>query len=91
MKYLGTLRMALHLHTGRREDRILFDHQRVLAAQFGFTGEGNEAIEAFMQQYFRTVLELQRLNEMLLQHFQDDIDLKPRRFRTTNSVCASTV
>jgi len=77
-KHLGTIRMALHLHTGRREDRILFDHQRALATQFGHTGEGNEAVEAFMQQYFRTVLELQRLNEMLLQHFQDDIDLKPR-------------
>jgi len=78
LNYLGTLRMALHLLTGRREDRILFDHQRALASQFGFTGEGNKPIEDFMQQYFRTVLELQRLNEMLLQHFQDDIDLKPR-------------
>lgn len=76
--YLDTLRMALHLHTGRREDRLLFDHQQALASQFGFTGEGNEPVESFMQQYFRTVLELQRLNEMLLQHFQDDIDLKPR-------------
>jgi len=78
LRYLGTIRMALHLHTGRREDRILFDHQRALADRFGHTGEGNDAVEAFMQQYFRTVLELQRLNEMLLQHFQDDIDLKPR-------------
>jgi [protein-PII] uridylyltransferase len=78
LQYLGSLRMALHLHTGRREDRILFDHQRALASQFGYKGEGNKAIEKFMQKYFRTVLELQRLNEMLLQHFQDDIDLKPR-------------
>jgi [protein-PII] uridylyltransferase len=78
LNYLGTLRMALHLHTNRREDRILFDHQRALASQFGYSGEGNKPIEDFMQHYFRTVLELQRLNEMLLQHFQDEIDLKPR-------------
>jgi [protein-PII] uridylyltransferase len=89
LKYLGSLRMALHLLTGRQENRLLFDYQRELAHQFGFTGEGNQLIEAFMQKFFRTVLELQRLNEMLLQHFQDDIDLKPRwgikRIRSINS------
>lgn len=89
LEYLGTLRMALHLLTGRQENRLLFDYQRELATQFGFSGEGNEPIEAFMQQYFRTVIELQRLSEMLLQHFQDDIDLKPRwgirKIKTINS------
>ena len=89
LNYLGSLRMALHLLTGRQEDRLLFDYQRELATRFGFTGEGNDPIEAFMQQYFRTAIELQRLNEMLLQHFQDDIDLKPRwgmqKIKTINS------
>jgi [protein-PII] uridylyltransferase len=89
LKYLGSLHMALHLLTGRHENRLLFDYQRELAQQFGYTGKGNEPIEAFMQKFFRTVLELQRLNEMLLQHFQDDIDLKPKwgmkKIRSINS------
>ncbi|HYN79761.1 MAG TPA: DUF294 nucleotidyltransferase-like domain-containing protein, partial [Lamprocystis sp. (in: g-proteobacteria)] len=65
---LWGIRFALHrLAGGRREDRLLFDYQRTLAEQFGFCdGEHNLAVEQFMQQYYRTVQELNRLNEMLL-------------------------
>ncbi len=66
--------MALHLLSGRREDRLLFDHQRALAKQFGYQDEGTHlAVEQFMKRYYRTVMELNRLNEMLLQHFEEDI------------------
>ncbi len=71
-KLLWKIRFALHRLTGRREDRLLFEHQRALARQFGY-GEDNPAIERFMQRYYRTAIELQRLNEMLLQHFQEAI------------------
>ncbi len=71
-KLLWEIRFALHRLTGRREDRLLFEHQRALARQFGY-GEDNPAIERFMQRYYRTAIELQRLNEMLLQHFQEAI------------------
>ena len=71
---LWKIRFALHITTGRREDRLLFDHQRKLAKIFGFTEtENNAAIEAFMQQYYRTVIELNRLNEMLTQLFEEAI------------------
>jgi [protein-PII] uridylyltransferase len=71
---LWRIRFALHRLTGRREDRLLFDYQRTLADQFGFSDEGhNLAVEQFMQQYYRTVVELNRLNEMLLQLFQEAI------------------
>jgi len=73
LETLGRIRIALHLHTGRREDRLLFDHQYAVATSLGFTGAGNKPIEGFMQMYYRTVFELQRLNEMLLQHFREDI------------------
>ncbi len=69
---LWEIRFALHLAAGRREDRFLFEHQRTLARQFGY-GEGNAAVEALMQRYYRTTLELQRLHEMLLQLFQEAI------------------
>ncbi len=74
---LWKIRFALHSLTHRHEDRLLFDHQRKLANMFGYTvSQGNEAIEAFMQKYYRTVIELNRLNEMLLQLFQEAILLK---------------
>jgi [protein-PII] uridylyltransferase len=71
---LWRIRFALHRLTGRREDRLLFDYQRTLADEFGFTDQGdNLAVEQFMQQYYRTVMELNRLNEMLMQLFQEAI------------------
>ncbi|MFV2003695.1 MAG: [protein-PII] uridylyltransferase [Gammaproteobacteria bacterium] len=74
---LWRIRCSLHFLAGRREDRLLFDYQRDLALEFGFSDDkensNNEAIEQFMQQYYRTVIELERLNEMLLQHFREAI------------------
>ncbi len=71
---LWRIRFALHRLTRRREDRLLFDYQRVLAEEFGFNDQGdNLAVEQFMQQYYRAVTELNRLNEMLLQLFQEAI------------------
>jgi [protein-PII] uridylyltransferase len=76
---LWRIRFALHRLAGRREDRLLFDYQRTLAQTFGFAdGEQNLAVEQFMQQYYRTVMELNRLNEMLLQLFQEAILLHDR-------------
>lgn len=132
--FLWRVRFALHLLAKRREDRLLFDHQRALARQFGYQDEnaasartsppastatadplvpmgrtpsgqldvasttpalpsgpcapserrldalatnGGEksglAVEQFMKRYYRTVMELGQLNEMLLQLFQEKI------------------
>jgi [protein-PII] uridylyltransferase len=74
---LWRIRCNLHYLAGRREDRLLFDYQRDLALEFGFKDKendrSNQAIEQFMQQYYRTVMELERLNEMLLQLFRQVI------------------
>ncbi len=71
---LWRIRFALHRLSGRREDRLLFDYQRTLADEFGFSDHGDSlAVEQLMQQYYRTVIELNRLNEMLLQLFQEAI------------------
>lgn len=75
--HLWRIRFALHRITGRREDRILFDYQKQLAESFGFKGEKNNlAIEQFMQKYYRTIMKLERLNEMLLQLFHQEIIFK---------------
>jgi [protein-PII] uridylyltransferase len=71
---LWRIRFALHILTGRREDRLLFDYQRTLAEQFGFVDQDHSlAVEQFMQQYYRTAMRLERLNERLLQLFQEAI------------------
>ena len=81
-RLLWRIRCSLHYLTGRREDRLLFDYQHQLALEFGFEDDkdkqSNRAIEQFMQQYYRTVMELERLNEMLLQLFREAILYKDK-------------
>lgn len=68
------IRASLHYLSGRREDRLLFDYQRELALEYNFEdGPNNLAIESFMQRYYRTAMELERLNEMLLQLLKEAI------------------
>jgi [protein-PII] uridylyltransferase len=70
--FLWRVRFALHALTDRGEDRLLFEYQRELAERFGYRGETpNEAVEQFMQRYFRAVMGLERLNEMVLQLFDE--------------------
>ncbi len=72
--FLWKVRMGLHFLAGRREDRLLFDHQKTLAQQFGYQDtEHRRAVEKFMKDYYVTITELNRLNEMLLQLFQEVI------------------
>ena len=72
--FLWRVRYGLHILAKRREDRLLFDYQRKLAIQFGYRDDDSRlAVEHFMKDYYRTILELGRLNEMLLQLFQEEI------------------
>lgn len=74
VEVLWRIRYALHLLTNRCEDRLIFDYQRELAVQFGFSKENqgiNQDVEQFMQFYFKTVQGLERLNEVLLQLFNE--------------------
>ncbi len=77
---LWRLRFALHCLTSRGEDRLLFDYQRELAQQFGFTNtQGESDVEQFMQFYFKTVVNIEQLNEMLLQLFNERFILKQKK------------
>ena len=76
--FLWRIRFALHSLTGRREDRLLFDHQARLAEMLGYEDAAYTlAVEQLMQRYYRTVMELGRLNEMLLQQFEEAILMDP--------------
>jgi [protein-PII] uridylyltransferase len=72
--WLWRIRFALHLVTGRREDRLLFDHQIRLARMLGYEDATYTlAVEQFMQRYYRTAMFVSWLNELLLQHFREEI------------------
>ncbi len=72
--FLWKVRFGLHLLTGRREDRLLFDHQITLAKAFGYEDASYTlAVEQLMQRYYRTVMDVSLLNELLLQMFREAI------------------
>ncbi len=72
--YLWSVRYALHMLSNRREDRLLFDHQRSLAEFFGYEDqEGKLAVEQFMAKYYRIAMAMSEFNDMLLQHFDEAI------------------
>ncbi len=73
--YLWSIRWALHELAGRAEERLLFEHQHRLAERFGFgeCSESNQPVEQFMQRYYRSAMQLARLNERLLQSFDEEL------------------
>ncbi len=72
--YLWTVRYALHMLCRRREDRLLFDHQRTLADFFGYKDQqGALAVEQFMSKYYRVAMAMAEFNDMLLQYFDEAI------------------
>lgn len=79
--FLWEIRHHLHRLSKRDENRLLFDHQREIAAKFGYTRlEGqpaNYAVEQFMKRYYRTAQQISTLNEMLLAYFNESV-ITPR-------------
>lgn len=72
--FLWRVRFALHMITGRREDRLLFDHQIKVGELFGYIdNDRNRGVEQFMQLYYRTIKSLSCLNDLLLQLFEEAI------------------
>jgi len=92
--FLWRVRYALHNLSDREEDRLLFDYQATLAKQLGYQDDDHHmAVENFMREYYCNITMLSRLNEMLLQLFQEAIllqhspvKLEPinKRFRIRN-------
>ncbi|MDG6349532.1 HD domain-containing protein, partial [Luteimonas sp. 8-5] len=69
------LRWGLHLVAGRREERLRFDYQKALAERLGHTGDaGNLAVEQMMQGFYRSAALVLRINERLLQRFEEQLE-----------------
>ncbi|KAA0693127.1 [protein-PII] uridylyltransferase [Halopseudomonas laoshanensis] len=70
--FLWQVRFALHILAKRAEDRLLFDHQRTIAQMMGYEDNDSKlAVERFMQKYYRVVMSLSELNDLLMQHFEE--------------------
>ncbi len=67
-RFLQDLRIRLHYLAGRREDRLLFDHQIPLAKQLGYEDHGHRrASEVMMQAYYKTAKSVLLLNTILME------------------------
>ncbi|RZI42297.1 [protein-PII] uridylyltransferase [Herbaspirillum sp. HC18] len=72
------IRIRLHIHTGRREDRLIFDVQTPIAESFGFrTNETRRASEYLMQHYYWAAKAVTQLNTILLQNIEAQLFPQP--------------
>lgn len=66
-RFLFGLRFRLHYLAGRREDRLLFDYQNALAAQYGISATATRrASELLMQRYYRSVKIVAQMRDILI-------------------------
>lgn len=72
--FLWKVRYALHMLSGRNEDRLLLDYQHKIADMFGYQDDDHKvAIEHFMQKYYRTVMGISQLSDLINQYFEETI------------------
>ncbi len=73
-RFIWWVRFGLHLIAGRKEDRLQFAHQRELADRLGFVDtDAQRGVERFMHHYYRHVLALTEVNDILIQYFSEAV------------------
>ena len=73
-RFLWWVRFGLHLLAERKEDHLQFQYQRALAQRLGFADTSARlGVERFMHHYYRHVMALREVNDILLQHFDETI------------------
>ena len=82
-RYLWWVRYGLHLVARRKDDRLQFEHQRTLAQQLGYADTtARPGVERFMHEYYRWVLTLREVNDIVLQFLEESFaTAKPKRER----------
>ncbi len=70
-RFLHTLRIRLHYLACRREDRLVFDLQSVLAKQFGLSNRTNRlASEQLMQRYYQSAKAVTQIDDIVRQNLR---------------------
>lgn len=77
--FLWSLRYGLQMVAKRSENRLFFDYQRKVADILGYKDSDTAlGVEIMMQRYYRTVLALAELADLILQYF-DGLYINPDR------------
>ena len=79
-EFLWRVRCHLHFVTGRAEERLSFDLQRVLAARLGYKNRGGlSAVERFMKHYFLIAKDVGDLTAIVCAALEER-EAKPRAY-----------
>jgi [protein-PII] uridylyltransferase len=80
------IRVRLHLHTKRREDRLVFDVQTAIAESLKFkaTPDGRRASEYLMQRYYWAAKAVTQLNAIMLQNIENRLFPQPGKPQVIN-------
>ena len=72
---LSRLRFGLHLVAGKREERLSFDYQKLLAARLGHVDDAdNLAVEQMMQGFYRSAALVLCIGDRLLQRYEEQLE-----------------
>ncbi len=88
---ISLIRVRLHLLAHRREDRLVFDLQTVVAESFGYAAATSEASrlpvrasEALMRRYYWAAKAVAQLNQVLLLNIEERLNPKMHVLRPIN-------
>ena len=88
---LKLIRARLHLISGRREDRLVFDLQTAVANSFGYSSESPDGVklpvrasEALMRRYYWAAKAVTQLNQILLMNIDERLSPQTHEPRRIN-------
>ena len=78
LEFLLTLRSHLHYESGRLNDKLTFDYQKIIAEKFSSKQKNsiNTKVELMMNKYFRQIGEIKTLTQNLSKNFLQLINKK---------------
>lgn len=86
-QFLFKVRFALHLILKRYDNRLLFDRQIKVAQLLGYQGEGNQAVEQMMKDFFQTLATIRTLSEILTTHYQQFLRTDENHIQNAETFC----
>jgi [protein-PII] uridylyltransferase len=88
---LSLIRARLHVISGRREDRLVFDLQTAVAESFGYVSQAPDgsrlprrASESLMRRYYWAAKAVTQLNQILLLNIEERLNPNPQSLRPLN-------